>query len=279
MVEVVHIAPSLKLGTDGIWRTESSEEVSYPSDGNETCFAIEDDSFWFRHRSACIVAAVETFPPRARGPIFDIGGGNGYVSASLIKAGFDVVLVEPGPMGAINAKKRGVPVVIQAATRSAGFEPNSLDSVGLFDVVEHIEEDVEFLTSIRALMKPETRLYVTVPAYSALWSYEDELAGHFRRYTRASLVRTLLRAGFKEDYATYIFRPLPLPILLFRTIPSRLGRRRSAVDVQSARADHKPAGSAAMNVVNWLLRSEVENIRVRRPMSFGGSCLVVASTI
>ena len=69
----------------------------YPLEG-ENLHQIEESSFWFKHRNACIEAAVKCHPPRSGGPIFDVGGGNGFVTLGLIRAGFETVLVEPGPM-------------------------------------------------------------------------------------------------------------------------------------------------------------------------------------
>jgi len=276
MIDVSKVASGLVLGTDGIWYGDTSEVVSYPSDGNQACFLLEDSSFWFKHRNACISAAVTAFPPKENGPIFDIGGGNGFVSVGLMKAGFEVGLVEPGPEGAANAKKRGVPTVICATIASAGFRSASLEAVGLFDVIEHVNEDVCFLESIRSLVKKGGRLYATVPAYSTLWSNEDRVAGHFRRYTRKEIGDKIERAGFKLDYATYIFKPLPLPILLFRSLPYRLGHRGSP-DRNGGADHHRPGNSMASRMLRWVLDGETAKIASKEPIAFGGSCLLVAS--
>ena len=37
------------------------------------------------------------FPPP--GTVFDVGGGNGFVTLAIQNAGMDAVLVEPGPEG------------------------------------------------------------------------------------------------------------------------------------------------------------------------------------
>lgn len=76
-MDIESISTNLELGGDGIWYSEDTREVSYTTDGHAACFAIEDDSFWFRHRNDCILSVVERFPPEGEGPIFDIGGGNG----------------------------------------------------------------------------------------------------------------------------------------------------------------------------------------------------------
>jgi len=277
MLDVSTIAPHLKLAADGIWYAANREDVSYPSDGNQACFQIEESSFWFNHRNACIVAAVESFRPLEQATIFDIGGGNGFVSLGLMRAGFGTALVEPGQVGAINAKRRGLPTVICATAASAGFRNSTLGAIGLFDVIEHIEDDFAFLCSIRNLLKSGGRLYATVPAYSALWSREDEIAGHFRRYTSKSISAVVERAGFKLDYITYIFRLLPLPILLLRVLPYRLGFTSASDGAKNSASDHKPASGKSATILDSLLSKELEIIKSKNRMSFGGSCLLVAS--
>lgn len=275
-MDMQKIAAGLKLGDDGIWYAADSEELSYPSDGNDACFAIEDNSFWFRHRNNCIASVVSLFPPEENGTLFDIGGGNGFVSSGLVSAGFDVALVEPGRSGAFNAKKRGVENVICATTTTAQFNKNSLPAVGLFDVVEHIEDDLGFLRSVRVLMKPGGRLYVTVPAYGFLWSPEDVSAGHFRRYDMSGISQVLQQAGFEVEFSSYIFRFLPVPVFLLRALPHKLGLSRESGSPEAASRDHAVKGGVMIDILESMLKSEIGNLDRKRPMRFGGSCLIVA---
>ncbi len=271
---VSEVSSSVTLGADGIWRAPRTETVSYPDDGHDKCAEVEDASFWFRHRNRCIVAALQRHPPA--GALFDIGGGNGVVAAALIANGFDAVLVEPGARGALNAKRRGVGCVICATTETAEFNDLSLPAIGLFDVIEHIEDHTQFANRMHQLLVPKGHLYLTVPAYPALWSHEDVAAGHARRHTRASITGLLRRSGFEIDYATYFFRPLPVPVLLRRALPYRLGLVSAvATDAVMAR-DHAVRGGLLTSVLDRLLACEAQNIRLGRPMSFGASCLVVA---
>ena len=91
---------------DGVWRDTELEVISYPADGNESCFRIEEDSFWFRHRNQVIGSLVSNFPPD--GVFFDVGGGNGFVAKALQDQGQTTVLVEPGGQGCERrAKRRG----------------------------------------------------------------------------------------------------------------------------------------------------------------------------
>jgi SAM-dependent methyltransferase len=152
---------------EGLWQPRSIGHVSYPGDGNEACFQVEDRSYWFRHRNACILATVQRHSPG--GPIYDVGGGNGFVSQALQAAGHEVVLVEPGP-GALNGRRRGIRTVVRSTLADAAFEPGSIDAVGIFDVVEHVENDVAFLAMIHDVLKPRGLVYCTVPASPWLWS-------------------------------------------------------------------------------------------------------------
>src|SRR4030095_3171769 len=148
----VMLGGTLELGADGIWYAGEREAVSYLEAGNATCFEIEEASFWFQHRAACLTAVVRRFPPR--GAIYDIGGGNGFVARSLFDAGFDTVVVEPGETGARNARRRGIPMVVCATLSSSTFPADILLPAGLFDVLEHVENEVEFLEEIHRCLAP-----------------------------------------------------------------------------------------------------------------------------
>jgi SAM-dependent methyltransferase len=264
---------SLEL-RDGMWQAREVERISYPGDANDVCFQVEEGSFWFGHRNQCIVSAIRQFPPS--GTLFDIGGGNGFVASGLQAAGIDVALVEPG-VGARNALKRGVRNVVCATFEGASFEPQTLAAAGAFDVVEHIKDDVAFLRGIRGALVPGGRFFCTVPAFTALWSGADDHAGHFRRYSRKTLVRAFEDAGFEVEFATYFFMWLALPIFLLRVVPARLGIRDKTDfgSIEAARAAHRyPA--ALSGIVNATQAWELRRIIARRPVPFGTSLLCVA---
>jgi len=139
-------------------------------------------------------AVVERFRPP--GIIVDIGGGNGSVAGKLVQAGFPTVVVEPGETFARNAARRGVAMVICATLDVAHFRAASVPAACAFDVLEHIEKDLEFMREIHRCLVPGGRLYVTVPAYAWLWSDDDNNAGRHRRYTCSSLRARLGRRSY-----------------------------------------------------------------------------------
>jgi SAM-dependent methyltransferase len=269
-----HPDPELFEWHEGLWRTRNTSVVSYPDSGNESCFQIEDTSYWFRHRMACLLATIERFPPE--GMLLDIGGGNGYVAAALQNAGVECALIEPGS-GARNAVQRGVRHVIQATLENAHFQAQSWAAAGAFDVVEHIADDVEFLRGIRRQLTPGGRFYCTVPAFSTLWSQEDVHAGHFRRYNRAGLSQVLNQAGFSIEFMTHFFVWLTAPVLFLRALPSRLTPTgRHQVGTSKAVSNDHRLPSLISGLVGRLHAWELNRVRARRPLPFGTSLLCVA---
>lgn len=274
MNDLREVAANLEPGADGIWVARSREnEISYPDEGNTNCLALESNSFWFKHRNQCIQAVMRNYPPP--GMVFDVGGGNGYVALGLQQAGFTVALVEPGRQGVENARQRGVETLVCSTLEDAGFRPLSVPAVGLFDVLEHIADAEGFLKTVQGLLVPGGRVYLTVPAFQALWSADDDYAGHQRRYHLTGLSRVLEQAGLQVEFASYIFFMLPLPIYLLRALPTRLGlRKQEAWDTYQQEHQSRPglAGRALEGLLGW----ELGRLKNNKTIPIGGSCLVAA---
>ncbi len=273
MFDVGKLSLNIEMKEDGLWFSKEQASVCYPEEGNEWCRQIEDNSFWFKHRNDCITTVMKHYPPP--GPIFDIGGGNGFVALAIQKAGYEVIMVEPGISGARYARERGIETVICSTIENVGFAENSLSAVGLFDVIEHIPSDTDFLKTMRRYMCPHGRLYITVPAYQFLWSTDDEFACHLRRYSMKTLLSRLKESGFFPEYATFFFSFLPVPIFLFRTVLSKLGFR-GKQRLEREKKAHQLSGRASKTALNWLLNMEFGVLERKGSLPFGGSCLVVA---
>jgi hypothetical protein len=83
LINSSEVVSNLTQNEQGVWFSGSTAACSYPVDGQDRCFAIEDNSFWFRHRNNAIITAVKKFPPD--GFILDVGGANGYVTFWLLR--------------------------------------------------------------------------------------------------------------------------------------------------------------------------------------------------
>lgn len=266
-------ATNLILDRDGIWKSRQAGTVYYPADGSRNCFQLEEKSLWFKHRNDCIIAAVKLFPPK--GPILDIGGGNGFVTRRLLDEGYDSLLLEPSPEGCGHAKNaRKIPGVICSRFEDAGFTPESLSAIGLFDVLEHIPDDKGFIDRAFRALRPEGIIYMTVPAFKRLWSKSDSDAMHFRRYDRPSIEK-LFATKFKILYFTYFYCLLALPVFFIRTIPFRLKLIRS-INLLSAETEHSFGSGCLAKVIGKTFPRELKKISSGIGMILGTSCLIVA---
>ena len=263
--------PGLRERSPLFWETAGTGDISYPAGGHASFAAVEQTSYWFNHRNAVIASTVKRHPPR--GAIVDVGGGNGYVSLGLRKAGFDTLVVEPGSVGAHCAYDRGLPVIMAPFER-LDVPAGSIPAAGLFDVLEHIEDDAGALRSLHAAMQPGGMLYLAVPAFGWLWSAEDVHAGHFRRYTQGRLAKLVAAQGFTVEYATYFFSMLVPPVLALRSIPSRLGIKTK--EPSAAADDHRLPGGAVGSALSRAMAWEARRIAAGGTVPLGSSCLLVA---
>jgi hypothetical protein len=76
-------------------------------------------------------------------------------------------------------------------------------------------------------------------------------------------------------FASYIFRPLPLPILLLRSARYRLGLAKKRGSSDAVR-DHIGPSPFVARAIDAVLGPELRNLDRQRPMHFGASCLVAA---
>lgn len=273
-MDLTKFASNIKL-ENGIYFSSTINKISYPSEGNSDSYLIEDNSFWYKHRNRCITSLVKQFLKKDD-LFFDVGGGNGFVTKGLENSGINSVLIEPGINGAKNARKRNVKHIICATLEDTGFRPNTLDAIGLFDVVEHIEDDNLFLSMINTYLKPKGKIFITVPAFSFLWSEDDEYAQHYRRYTTKSMKKVLQNNQFKILYSTYIFSILLPPIFLFRRLPKLLRMKVKPSDRGKQENDHESENRLVKFILDKVWNWEISKIENLNKIPFGGSCLIVA---
>lgn len=274
-MDISSISAKLVKNPLGIWQTDQIHQVSYPEASNLENFSIEDKSFWFRHRNHCILEAINRFPNR--GPVLDIGSGNGYQAGYLQKKGIEMICLEPTPVGAFHAKQRGVTTVINSTFSDCEFNDGSVENFSMFDVLEHIENDRAFLNSLYQALTPDGKLYLTVPAYQFLWSNHDEHVGHFRRYSMSNLRKLLRSEGFEILYDTYFFSYLPPLTLLIRTLPSLVKVRRNKHHLSQQTREHGTNSRFVFNLFMTLSKIELTCLKKLGRLPFGGSCLMVAS--
>lgn len=80
---------------------------------------------------------------------------------------------------------------------------NSLDLIYSFNVLEHIEKDVDTLEMLYDKLKQGGKLVLYVPAFPCLYSEMDKKVGHWRRYTKKELSDKVQKAGFEVVSCRY----------------------------------------------------------------------------
>lgn len=274
MIDISQICEKLEF-KEGIWTSLYKTDISYPDFGNEFCFSVEENSFWFKHRNNCIIELIKKYS--SGNIIFDIGGGNGVVSAMLEENGLRTVLIEPDISGVYNAQKRGLKNIINASFHESGFKNESIAEAGLFDVLEHIKDDEGFLASVRDTLKRKGILYLTIPAYRFLWSEEDIISGHFRRYNRKTISSLLKTTGYRIEYLSFFFSFFPVPAFIVKTIPFKLGLVNPGEVVKNSKFYHSKKSKWFNSFLNLLFYFEKISIRKGRYIPFGLSLLVCAT--
>ena len=102
-----------------------------------------------------------------------------------------------------------------------GLENNSFDIITALDVIEHIENENQFLDEIKRLIcnfHREGKIVITVPAYQWLFTYHDTINEHYRRYSLKRLKKLLLDNGFEIEKITYFNFFLFPPFMIVRLI-------------------------------------------------------------
>lgn len=82
------------------------------------------------------------------------------------------------------------------------FEDNSVDLIYSFNVLEHIENDTDYIRLFNQKLKENGTLIIYVPAFMCLYSSMDKKVGHFRRYTKKDLIEKL-EQHFKIEKCCY----------------------------------------------------------------------------
>lgn len=78
------------------------------------------------------------------------------------------------------------------------------DSIACLNVLEHVRDDALALAHMNAVLPPEGRVVLIVPAFEALYGPIDKLLGHYRRYSKAGLAQVAKSAGFETRVLRYI---------------------------------------------------------------------------
>lgn len=96
--------------------------------------------------------------------VLEVGCGSGYGAHLLAGAGHRVIAVDPSPEAVGYAASRYPGVDFRTGTGTAlPFPDASFDVLASFQVIEHVEQEADFLREARRVLRPGGRLYLTTP--------------------------------------------------------------------------------------------------------------------
>ena len=161
--------------------------------------------------------------------LFDVGCGSGGLLEFLASSGIRVAGACDAYVESLRLVRQRVraPLVLIDEGRLPPLGAGQT-LLGLFDVLEHIDDDEGTLGFLYSVLEPGGVLALTVPAHPFLFDEMDVLAHHRRRYRLPDLRRKLERAGFRVERITHFMSPLVAPLLLLRSLGRLFAGRRSA---------------------------------------------------
>jgi SAM-dependent methyltransferase len=171
--------------------------------------------FWHRLRWR---AVREYLPSQTSFELVDVGAGAGLLGKFLKRDRPLATYRFIEPIESLGDVLRGVYGDSADAANDSRFE--SVDYVTLLDVLEHQENDKQFMKQLVDKMKPGSMLLMTVPALPSLWSPWDVALGHFRRYDKATLLDCIDGIPLVTKEVSFMFpEMLPLGYLRSRRRP------------------------------------------------------------
>jgi SAM-dependent methyltransferase len=146
--------------------------------------------------------------------IVEVGSGTGSFSELLLHRNpLSLLALEPSSnlypllVEKVSAMdSAGIVQAMQSTLTEAASQLSSNvapDSILYINVLEHIEDDQGELRVAHSTLASGGRILIFVPAHQWLMGRFDLRVGHFRRYTRRSLIPIVEAAGFTIRFSAY----------------------------------------------------------------------------
>lgn len=185
--------------------------------------------WWFSGRRAILAHLIAAFDLPTNARILEIGSGTGGNLQMLSSFGQVSALEMDATARSIASEKTGGRFDIRPGfcPTDIPFAGEKFDLICLFDVLEHVDEDVETLIAVKGLLAEGGRVLVTVPAYRWFWSAHDVFLHHKRRYSATELNQKIAASGLHPIKISY-FNTILFPFAAIVRLKDRLLRISSA---------------------------------------------------
>lgn len=234
-------------------------EIAFPDQWYEI---MDQRHFWMRWRTRaflgqCRSLSISTETPYA---MLEIGCGLGVLRQMLEAATNWTVDAMDLNAGALfqSAPGRGRTALYNIHDRATELAAR-YDAIILFDVIEHIDDPVNFMRSALYHLKSGGRVFINVPALQSLYSKFDVAVGHCRRYNKATLEAELAKAGIRKVDDRYWGLTM-LPLLALRKLWLSLRGEGAVTGTTVVQRGLVPPGKLADAVLTAMMRVETSAI-------------------
>ena len=214
------------------------------------------DHFWMRWRHRVLIQQLNRFDSTIKNAL-EIGCGHGVVREMLER---DLAI----PVDGCDLNRHALEMATQGRGRLLVYDIfdenaemlNAYDMILLMDVIEHIEDDVAFLSASLKHLKPNGIVVINVPAHTSFYSQYDEVAGHKRRYNAQ---------GVKALFCAANVRPISMIQWGFSLVPLLLARKVMLSFVSRERTIR--TGFAPPNALARSVLGALQSIETNMPFS------------
>jgi len=175
--------------------------------------ALESNHWWFKGRRKLFASHLNAVNLSRDARILDIGTSTGTNLRMLKELGFTQITGLDFSEEAIRfcaEKKLGT--VMQGDICALPFPDQSFRFVLATDIIEHVDDDLLAAKEVFRVLEAGGQALFTVPAFMSLWSVQDTVSQHKRRYRSKQLLELIKASGFqieKQFYFNYLlFSPI-----------------------------------------------------------------------
>jgi SAM-dependent methyltransferase len=199
---------------------------------------------------------------RSPATVLDAGAGDGWFGTRLLArmaAGAEITCWDVGYSADDLAR---LSATAPPGMRFTASRPGStFDALLLLDVLEHVENDRNFLDPLVAEnLRPGALVLVSVPAWKGLFGRHDLALGHLRRYQPAECAGLLRRAGLEIVEHGGLFHSLALA----RVAATVMQRVRGGATPQAHRLEWQHGALAGRLVEGALALDNRMSLRLAR---------------
>jgi len=234
---------------------------------------LQENHFWFIGRRNIFFDLLEREVGAGGGrKVLEIGCGAGGMLSPLRRFG-TVYGVDIATDYVRACQERRLARMVVGSGDALPFADGTFDIVALFDVIEHIPDERATLAEVRRVLKPGGTAFFSVPAYQFLYSQNDRVVHHQRRYTATHLCRRLNDAGLRVKKVSY-FNTMLFPLIAAAVVTLKLKDRWFGLPPGETNLDHEFRGPLN-SLLAWLMSSERFLLR-HMSFPFGHSLLAMA---